>query len=170
MSLFKGSIKSAMSEYLEDLKLKLDGLTEPELRWQSGLESNTIIWLVWHMARVEDNWINGVVGGNDTVWSSGGWSVKTGIDAEDNGNGDTPDDVRALPAVAVTDLMDYFEAVRSDGLSVIDGLDDDDLGREFIRRGRSVTLEWILGHVVVDESQHLGQVAYVRGIIRGLNG
>jgi hypothetical protein len=51
-----------MSEYLEDLKLKLDGLTEPELRWQVGLESNTIIWLVWHMARVEDNWINGVVG------------------------------------------------------------------------------------------------------------
>ena len=66
MSLFKDSIKSAMSEYLEDLKLKLDGLTEPELRWQVGLESNTIIWLVWHMARVEDNWINGVVGGNDT--------------------------------------------------------------------------------------------------------
>ena len=78
MSLFKDSIKSAMSEYLEDLKLKLDGLTDPELRWQSGLESNTIIWLVWHMARVEDNWINGVVGGNDTVWNSGGWSVKTG--------------------------------------------------------------------------------------------
>ena len=170
MSLFKDSIKSAMSEYLEDLKLKLDGLTEPELCWQVGLESNTIIWLVWHMARVEDNWINGVVGGNDTVWSSGGRSVKTGIDAEDNGYGDTPDDVRALPAVAVADLMDYFEAVRSSGLSVIDGLDDDDLGKEFVRRGRSVNLEWILGHVVVEESQHLGQIAYVRGMIRGLNG
>ena len=64
MSLFKDSIKSAMSEYLEELKLKLDGLTDPELRWQAGLESNTIIWLVWHMARVEDNWINGVVAGN----------------------------------------------------------------------------------------------------------
>lgn len=170
MSLFKDSIKSAMSEYLEELKLKLDGLTDPELRWQAGLESNTIIWLVWHMARVEDNWINGVVAGNNTVWDSGGWSVKTAIDVEDNGYGDTLNDVRAVPEVAVVDLIDYFDAVRSAGLSVIDGLGDGDLGKEFTRRGRSVTLEWILGHVVVEESQHLGQVAFVRGIIRGLNG
>ena len=96
--------------------------------------------------------------------------MKTGIDVEDNGYGDTPNDVRALPQVAVVDLIDYFDAVRSAGLSVIDGLGDGDLGKEFTRRGRSVTLEWILGHVVVEESQHLGQVAFVRGIIRGLNG
>ena len=28
---------------------------------------------------------------------------------------------------------------------------------------------WILGHVLVEESQHLGQVAYIRGMIKGLD-
>ena len=170
MNSFRDSIKSGMSEYLSELKQKLDGLTETELRWQVGLESNTIIWLIWHMARVEDNWINGVVAGGDSVWDSGGWAAKTGIAVEDNGYGDTSDDVRALPEVTVADLLDYFDAVRFAGFEVINGLTDADMGNEFTRRGRSVTLGWILGHVVVEEAQHLGQVAFVRGIIRGLNG
>ena len=28
---------------------------------------------------------------------------------------------------------------------------------------------WILGRLISEESQHLGQISYIRGIIRGLN-
>jgi hypothetical protein len=58
MSSFKDAIKNGMTEYLDELKQKLDGLTEAESRWQASLDSNSIQWLVWHMARVEDSWIN----------------------------------------------------------------------------------------------------------------
>ena len=54
MGSFRDAIKSAMTEYLDELKHKLDGLTDAELTWQASLDTNTIIWLVWHMARVED--------------------------------------------------------------------------------------------------------------------
>ena len=56
-----------MTEYLDELKTKLAGLTDPELRWQATFGSNSIIWLVWHMARVEDGWLNSTVAGGKSV-------------------------------------------------------------------------------------------------------
>ncbi|MDA0595478.1 MAG: DUF664 domain-containing protein [Chloroflexi bacterium] len=129
-----------------------------------------MIWVVWHMACVEDNWINGVIAGGDSVWDSGGWAVKTGITSEGNGYSNTMNEVRALPEVAVSDLLAYYDAVRDAAFGVIDRMSDDDVSTEFSRGERTITWGWILGHVIVEESQHLGQVALIRGIIRGLNG
>ncbi|MBT3994723.1 MAG: DUF664 domain-containing protein [Chloroflexi bacterium] len=170
MSSFRDSVKSGMSEYLGELKDKLEGLTDAELYWQASLDTNTIVWLVWHMARVEDNWINSVIAGGDSVWDAGGWAAKTGITSEGNGYSNTMDEVRALPEVAVSDLLAYYDAVRAAAFGVIDGISDEDISNEFSRGGRTITWGWILGHVIVEESQHLGQVALIRGIIRGLNG
>jgi len=171
MSSFKDAVKSGMTEYLDELKQKLEGLSEAELRWQPTLDTNTIIWLVWHMARVEDNWINGQIAGGETVWESGGWAERTGITAEGNGYSDTMDQVRSLPDVPVGEFIAYYDEVREAAFGVIDGLTDSDMSRELTsRRGREVTCGWILGHVIVEESQHLGQIALIRGMIRGLNG
>jgi uncharacterized damage-inducible protein DinB len=159
-----------MTEYFDELKQKLEGLSDAELRWQASVDTNTIAWLVWHMARVEDNWINGVIAGGENVWESGDWAKKTGITATGNGYSDTMDEVRALPDVAVSDLLDYYDAVRAAAFEVIDGMSEKDISNEFSRAGRTVTWAYILGHVIVEEAQHLGQIALIRGIIRGLNG
>jgi len=170
MKSFKDSIKSGMTEYLEELKQKLEDLTEAELRWQASLDSNTIIWLVWHMARVEDNWINGVIAGGDSVWDSRGWVEKTGISTEGNGYANKLDEVRALPMVSAETLIDYYDEVRAAAFGVIDNMSSVDVSNVYSRGNRSTTWGWILGHVIVEESQHLGQVAFIRGIIRGLDG
>jgi uncharacterized damage-inducible protein DinB len=170
MKSFKDSIKSGMTEYLEELKTKLEGLTEAELRWQASLDSNTILWLVWHMARVEDNWINGVIAGGESMWDSGNWAEKTGISVEGNGYADKLDAVRALPSVPSETLIEYYDAVREASFGVIDNLASIDMSNVFSKGDRSTTWGWILGHVIVEESQHLGQVAFIRGIIRGLDG
>ena len=168
MSSFKDAIKSGMTEYLDELKQKLDGLTEAESRWQASLDSNSIQWLVWHMARVEDSWINKIAGG-ESVWDTGVWAAKTGITYDNSGYGQSADDVRAMPDVNMSDLVQYYDSVRSAAFKVIDATNDEDMDNEFTRGSRSVTWSWILGHVIVEESQHLGQVAFVRGLIRGLN-
>jgi hypothetical protein len=41
------------------------------------------------------------------------------------------------------------------------------LEKVYTENGKTGT--WIIGHLLVEESQHLGQVAYIRGIIRGFN-
>ena len=52
MADFKDAIKSGLEEYLDGLKKAVDGLNSAELRWQPTLASNSISWIVWHMARV----------------------------------------------------------------------------------------------------------------------
>ena len=169
MGSFKDAVKAGMTEYLDDLKEKLDGLIEAETRWQASLDSNSIQWLVWHMARVEDSWMNNNIAGGESVWNTGGWAAKTGIIYDNSGYGQSADDVRAMPDSNMSDLVQYYDAVRSAAFKVIDGTNDEDMDNVFTRGGRSVTWSWILGHVIVEESQHLGQVAFVRGLIRGLN-
>ena len=170
MSGFKGALKSGMTEYLTELKSKLEGLTDAELRWQATLDSNSIVWLVWHMAKVEDGWINNSIAGGESVWDSGGWADKTGISVEGSGYGQTADEVRAMPAMPVADLVEYFDAVRAASFKVIDGISDEDLSNIFTRGNRSVTWSWILGHVLAEEAQHLGQIGFIRGMVRGLDG
>ncbi len=170
MNGFKGALKSGMTEYLTGLKSTLEGLTDAELRWQATLDSNSILWLVWHMAKVEDGWLNSSIGGGESVWDSGGWAEKTGIPYEGGGYGQTADEVRSMPAVPVTDLVEYFDAVRSETFKVIDGISDEDLSKSLTRGNRSVTWSWILGHVLAEEAQHLGQIGFIRGMVRGLDG
>lgn len=170
MDSFRDSIKSAMSEYLSELNEKVDGLSEAELRWQASLDSNSILWLVWHMARVEDGWISGAIVGSDSIWSKSGWGERTGIASETNGYGDDMDDVRAMPNVPISLLLEYYDEVREETFRAIDEMSDADMANVDLRDGRDSTWGWILGHIVVEESQHLGQVAFIRGLIRGLNG
>ena len=98
MNSFKDSIKSGMTEYLEELKSKLEGLTEAELYWQASLDSNPILWLVWHMARVEDVWINSDIAGGESVWESGDWAGRTTMSVTASGV-----DVANASLVAVKD-------------------------------------------------------------------
>ena len=69
-------------------------------------------------------------------------------------------------------VLDYFDQAHASLLAMIDGLDPSDLARDVYAayRGDSLNIGWILGHVLAEESQHLGQVAYIRGMIKGFNG
>ena len=170
MSSFKDAVKSGMSEYLVDLKTKLEGLTEAEIYWHATLGSNSIAWLVWHMAKVEDNWSIVRIAGGEGVWDSGNWAERTGISVESNGYGQVMDEVRSMPNVPISELIAYYDAVREASFEAIDGKTDADMSNEIDLGRGPITWSWILGHVMVEESQHLGQVALIRGMIRGLNG
>ena len=170
MTDFKDAIKSGLAEYMAGLKKAVDGLTPAELRWQPTLASNPISWIVWHMARVEDRWVNRVLRGGVELWISDGWHEKFGMSEEAHGFGETADQVRAMPDVAMSDLLDYFDAVRQSTLAHLEQMTPLELGTTYPHpRLTGITGAWILGHILVEESQHLGQVAYIRGMIRGQN-
>ena len=83
MADFKDAIKSGMKEYLDALKKAVDGLTPAELRWQPTLASNSISWIVWHMARVEDRWVNRVLRSDVELWIRDGWHDKFGMSKDE---------------------------------------------------------------------------------------
>ncbi len=168
MNEYKDAVVSGMQEYLDGLKRALHGLTPAELKWQPTLDSTHLLWIVWHMARAEDDWMNERVHSGSGLWLRHGWREKLGVGSEGSGFGDTPDNVRAMPDVSIDAVMEYFEAVRAATLQVIDGLTAEDFEKEVPHpRMQGLNLRWVLGHVLVEEAQHLGQIVYVRGMIRG---
>ena len=168
MNAFKEAIRSGLGEYLQELKRAIEGLTPAEARWQPTLNTNHIAWLVWHMGRVEDRWVSKHLKGTTEVWVSGGWAERFGMDAESLGFGHSIDDVRAMPDISLPDLVAYFDAVRAITYHYLDQVTDADLMKAYPnpRRG-TVQGTWILGHILVEESQHTGQVALMRGMMRG---
>ena len=168
MNTFKEAIGSGLEEYLQELQRAIEGLTPDEARWQANDHTNHIAWLVWHMARVEDRWVNQVLRGTTEVWIAGGWAKRFNMAPEGSGAGQTIEEVRAMPDISLTDLMAYFEAVRAVTRQYLYQVTDADLVREYHHPRRGVvTGIWIMGHILVEESQHTGQVALIRGMMRG---
>jgi hypothetical protein len=167
MSAFQEAIQSGLEEYLQDLQRALEGLTPAEVRWQPTLHTNHIAWLVWHMARVEDRWVSRLRQSPE-VWNADGWAERFCMDPASNGVGHTMEEVRAMPDIPLTDLMAYFDAVRAVTRRYLDQATDADLAQEYHARLGPRTGTWIIGHILVEESQHVGQVALLRGMIRGV--
>ena len=65
---FLRAIDSGINECFDKLNRALDGWSKDELRWRPTLQSNSIDWMVWHMARVEDNLVNVVLQKGVPIW------------------------------------------------------------------------------------------------------
>jgi uncharacterized damage-inducible protein DinB len=102
------------------------------------------------------------------VWIAGGWADRFGMAPESSGSGQTIEEVRAMPEIPLADLMAYSDAVHAVTCQYLDQVTDADLSRQYphLRRG-TITGTWIVGHILVEVSQHVGQVALLRGMIRG---
>ena len=169
---FRDVVRSGLQEYTDHLKRAVEGLTPTELRWQPSLQANHIAWLVWHIARVEDGWVNEYIRESEPLWRSDGWTDRFGLPSERGGYGDTAEDIAAFPDIPMTDLLAYLDSVRESTLALLDSLTEEDLPQtRTTRRTQSPpTVAWVLAHLLVENAQHVGQVAYIRGLLRGLNG
>ena len=166
---FRDVVKLGLEEYMRDLQKALDGLTAEERRFQPGPESHHIDYTVWHMARVEDGWMNRGIRRGDQVWNRDGWDKKLGLPERDNGFGYTAEQVANFPTFDLGEIMSYYGAVREDTLQLIDSLTDADLEKvPNPERNAEYTIARIFSHVLIEEAQHVGQIAYLRGIQRGM--
>src|SRR5579862_4130225 len=144
-----------------------DGLTSEQLAWRIGPDANTIAWLVWHSARVQDHHVSELRHA-DQAWTTGGWAQRVGLDADpDNtGYGHSPSDVGSVRPGGVDDLLDYFDAVQAATVAFLESLSDSDLDEIVDRRwDPPVTMGVRLVSVADDSLQHLGQAAYLRGVL-----
>jgi hypothetical protein len=144
----------------------VNGLSVEELTFRPAGESNSICWLVWHLTRIQDDHVAGLHGG-EQVWHAG-WHERFALpfDPSDTGYGHGPDDVANVIADAAL-LLGYFEAVHEMTLSYLGTLGDADLERVVDRSwDPPVTMGIRLVSVVADDLQHVGQAAYVRGMVQ----
>ena len=172
MKPFLVAIDSGLNEAFEKLKKALDGLSEDELHCRPTLESNTIDWMVLHMALVEDSWVNWGLRRSETIWDRDGWSERLprGEDVTRYG-GQTGDEIRAMPAFDVPLVMQYYETVRQNTSDYFaNEMVEEDLSKYVEDTGEAqLSYAWVLGHLLCEEAEHLGQIEYLRGMVRGLD-
>ncbi len=144
----------------------VDGLDADQLAHRPGPEANPIGWLVWHLARVQDDHVADVAG-LDQVWTAQGFARRFDLPFPDGdiGYGHSTEDVGRVSADAEL-LASYLSAVHEQTLGWLAGLDADDLDRIVDERwDPPVTLGARLISVVNDDIQHVGQAAYLRGLL-----
>jgi hypothetical protein len=150
----------------ESVHRVLEGLDEQDLAFRPDDEANTIGWLVWHLTRVQDDHVADVAG-RDQVWTAHGWAGRFALpfDETATGFGHTAADV-ALVRVSADLLAGYYDATHEQTLDYVGGLADADLDRVVDERwDPPVTLAVRLVSVFNDDAQHIGQAAYLRGIL-----
>ena len=161
-----------LDEYKRELERALNGLTCEERRVMPASESHHIDFAFWHASRAEDLLLHVGILGKEQIWSKKGWNKKFGIPAEDVGFGYSMEQVRGMPIISFSDLMAYHNAVRSHTIQLINDTSTDFLDEECPseRLERFGTKGGVLAHLRIETVEHLGQIAYIRGIIKGANG
>ena len=129
--------------------------------------TNPIGWLVWHAARVQDHHVAELLD-TDQLWVQDGWAGRFGLapDPGNTGYGHDPDDVAAVRPEGPDALIRYLDAVTARTRELLVGVTPDALDRIVDRRWNPpVTLGVRLVSVADDSLQHLGQAAYLRGLL-----
>jgi len=166
----KDILEDAYGRILPTLRKSLKGLTQEELNFQPKPDSNSIGWLVWHLIRVHDRQVAGIVD-KEQLWLSEGWHARFNLpaDEKDSGFGHTPEQVTAFKSPDVETLLGYYQAVSERARDYFRTLSPADLDRELndprYQPPPTVGVRLISG--LADNLQHLGQVSYLRGLLQG---
>ena len=148
----------------------LDGLTFQEIMWRPGPETNSIGVILFHTIRSEDSFINARAQGKPQVWDSGKWFEKVGLPQTDTGNY-TREQLAKFACPQIADLMAYADAVRAQTLQYIAGLTPDMFDKTVnVGRIGDISIGRVFSLVLIHAAQHTGEISYIRGVQRGLNG
>ena len=159
-------LTDALTRVRERVPAVVGGLDEDALAWRPDPDANSIAWLVWHLTRVADDHV-AEVAGTDQVWTSDGWYQRFGLPfpAAAHGYGHSSADVAAVRASSDL-LAGYHDAVVEAVLAYVGTLTPGDLDRVVDERwDPPVTLGVRLVSVLSDDLQHIGQAAYVKGLL-----
>jgi hypothetical protein len=157
------------------------GVSDEQMRVRPREDLNSLAWLMWHIARAEDIFINPVILGRPQVLDEG-WAGKLGIVRRDFGIGMTTAEVSELTRqIDLSALRAYRDAVGLRTREVVAGFDwtgtvpadaleraaaqgafgvrTDGVVKAFTGRPRAMLLS---GIALLHPAQHIGEVATVR--------
>jgi len=160
----------ALNEAQTALMQAVDGLSQDELMWQPKPGANHIAFILWHNLRVEDLFFQYMFQRVPQVWESEKWHEKLNLpdDPRITGFGYTAEQVDSFPSVQLRDLLACGEAVRARTVDYLRNLDParfDEIVKS--RIFGEVSIGYLISHLLCEMAQHVGQIAYLRGLVKG---
>ena len=159
-------IEDAFNKEHEFLMDALGDLTPQEAVWRAGPEANPIVWILWHMLRVEDMWFQFFIQRKSELWERDGWNEKFGLPTRDNGFGHTAEQVADFPALDIPELVAYGDAVRAGTLEYLRGVTAEDMALVPREARPEMSVAAIFRQVIGEVYQHQGHIAYLKGLQR----
>ena len=155
----------------QEFEAALDGLTMDDLNKQPCPGCNSMGWLTWHRTRCQDKNIAELLG-EEQFWTKDNWYAKFNptFDPIDTGIGHSIEDTVAFRSPGASTLLEYHRAVLERSKRYITSeLSETELNREFNKpKYPTITnVRTSLMRSINDNMQHLGQISYVRGMLRG---
>jgi uncharacterized damage-inducible protein DinB len=142
----------------------VEGLNDDSLMFRPTPDANSIAWLVWHLARIQDDHISGMAGG-EQVWHEWAPQFNLPFDEDATGYAHSSEEVGQVRASAEL-LLGYYDAVHDATIAYLKTLAETDYGEVVDRDWNPpVTRAVRLVSVIADDLQHAGQASYVRGLL-----
>ncbi len=158
-------LTDAFGRVRETVHEAVQGLTEGKLAARLDDDANSIAWLLWHLARVQDDHIADAFGAPQ-VWTEYGKRFELPLDAYDTGYGHSSRQVAQVTVPSGGLLTGYHDAVHEQTVRLVSGVTDADLDRVVDEAwDPPVTLGVRLVSVINDGLQHAGQAVFIRGVL-----
>lgn len=154
-----------------ELEKVLDGLTVDDLNQRPSPDCNSIGWLAWHLTRSHDRNLSELAK-KQQLWIKDNWHIRfnCSLDPTETGFGHSLKDAAEFVSPDSKTILEYHHAVLELAKRYIDNnLSETDLKR----RVKSPTLKNVatvrgrLLGIISEGLQHVGQAAYVRGLLKG---
>jgi uncharacterized damage-inducible protein DinB len=150
----KESLKVSLDRHRDAILWKLEGLSDEDLRRQMVPSGTSLLGLVKHLGAVEYGWFCETFG-----------RPTEPLPFDEN---DPEADMRARPDETTEDVLAFYGRARAAADRVIGELDVEDTGTAWF--GDTVTLRWVLIHMVEETARHAGHVDILRELIDGMAG
>ena len=129
-------------------------------------------FLVWHYGRTLDRWVHSRLQGVPQLWERG-WADRMGqqiSDADETGYSYGPEQLAAFQVPNTIELLGYSKAVLASAKDYLESRSDQDFDDIAVinPRGGTMTLANMCQQLLWEFNQHGGQIAYLRGLQRGL--
>ena len=108
----------------------LSGVTDAQMRVRPREDLNSLAWLLWHIARAEDIFVNRLVAGRPQILDDA-WAKRLGVSRRDFGIGMTSAEVSEVTqALDLAALREYRDAVGRRTREIVGGFKDSDWSGE----------------------------------------
>ncbi|MET4636850.1 DinB family protein [Mycetocola sp. 2940] len=161
-------LTDAFGRVAESVHRTVKGLDARTLMARVDPDANSIAWLIWHLTRIQDDHIADILD-TDQIWLSAGWvdRFRLTLSPADTGFGHSSDEVAAVVVDSPDLLLGYFDEVHDRTMHLVAGVSKTELDRIVDENWTpAVTLGVRLVSVLADDLEHVGQAAFVRGLLQ----
>lgn len=155
-----------LDEINGELQMSLKDMELEQVLLRPTEQANSMAWLAWHIARLQDARAASLAG-TDQLWNSDGWHERFGLPADpaNHGRGHTDEQVDAVRPDSVAALSEYANAAHGFLRGQVAEIEDLYSSTEMNGSSGDATVRDLVFRAVHGGLAHLGQLMYVRGLV-----